>query len=170
MSTTPTPVTDRSVSEVSLYLTLALSILGFGVTIFSYVLTSKWMCCDNNNLLNLVMKRWCRRCNSEDVEGTKNPLCNSEATITFVSALHLLGKPIMIAVNITYLAIVGLNVKNIDFGFREIPLGNISSSETAGRDTAEAITAICTFYCSIFCPSLFQCHTMPLEQKANAKQ
>lgn len=146
MSTTPTPVTDRSVSEVSLYLTLALSILGFGVTIFSYVLTSKWMCCDNNNLLNLVMKCCCSCCDSEDVEGTESPLCNSKATIAFVSALHLLGKPIMIAVDITYLAIVGFNLKSVDFGFREIPLSNISSLKTAGRDTAELITAMCTLY------------------------
>ena len=71
---------------------------------------------------------------------------NSSGTIALVSGLHLIGKPIMIAVDITYLAIIGIDVKYVDFGLREVPASNFSSLKAAGRDTAEIITAMCTIY------------------------
>ena len=139
------PVTDDSVDETSLYITLVLSILGCGYAICSYILTSKWICCcDNKGLLGLLKECCCSRSDSEDTGG--DPLCNSNGTIAFVSALHLLAKPVMIAVDITYFAIVGFNLKRVDLGFREVPLSNLSSLKEAGRDTAELITAMCTLY------------------------
>ena len=142
MSTLPTTlVIDDLVSESSLYWTLGLSVSGLCVTILSYILTSKWMCCcDNKNLLTLLKECCCDCCSSD---GT---LCNSSGTIALVSGLHLIGKPIMIAVDITYLAIIGIDVKYVDFGLREVPASNFSSLKAAGRDTAEIITAMCTIY------------------------
>lgn len=144
LGATPTPASDNDVDETSLYLTLALSILGLIWAITSYILSSKWFCCEETlwEKITGCCKKKSTACQEED--DTRSVLCSSSATVNVITALHLLGKPVLITVNIIYLVLTGLPERGGDIDI--LGLNSTNPKTATGLKIAQFISFICADY------------------------
>ena len=161
-----TAANTKDVSQVSLYITLFLSIGSLILSMIIYFSTVKWVCCSNKSLLDYLEPRVTKffkekftcnciqRCFSDESEKSEKPLFSNTATVSIASAIHILGKPVMIAADIVYLVIIGSLVReaglsgiDFSFGFHTRPSNNTSSIIVAGGiQTGYSLTFLFTVH------------------------
>ncbi len=115
---------DNSIKN-NVILSLSFSIISFVKLIFTYILTSKWICCrdEPKSLLNVIPSCFDKKQNyeedkknseedklnskdDEEENQQKQPLCRSGNLVGITESLHIFSKVLIIVSNIIYLAVV----------------------------------------------------------------
>lgn len=133
------------VDKTSLILTIVFSFFGLVIGILSYVLASKWWCCDCTETLFSRLAKCCKRSDSSHDTDNKNDrtLCSSVGLVNFASFAQICAKVVLIIGNGIYLGVVGWDQQgSIDI------LGTNKSTnlEKAGQSFANLVTFVAFVY------------------------
>ena len=159
MSTTSAVMPNEfaNISLTSVVITSVLSLLGLIIAIVFYILFTKWCCCKGASVYGKCREccgKCYEKCCGECYEKccgnccgkcTTGDSCQHWSAVGTFTILHFISKPVLIIVNIVYLAIVGLSVP--EGGLTDIlGLNQTADLKATGAGYASCVTFLTFIY------------------------